>query len=125
MSRIDNASRIAEILRRQVGDLQSDQAARQSNSPSRSAQLRGQAQSLEQVVSRRLQAIDAADPERRQKAFKVFLESVLLAELGEQLLNDPAFYQLVDKVQAQMQADEGLREAMAQAADWLLSIANP
>ena len=125
MSRIDNSSRIGEILRRQVGELKSKHTSRKLATLNREGLLRGQSETLEQVVARRLQAIDAADPERRDKAFTVFLESVLLAELGEHLLNDPAFYQLVDRVRAQMQADGSLREAMDRAGDWLLTIANP
>lgn len=51
---------------------------------------------------------------------RVFLESVLLAELGESLINDDGFYQLVEQVQQQMAADSGLAEIMDQAADLLL-----
>jgi hypothetical protein len=73
------------------------------------------------VIARRVQAIDPGDPDRRRKAFRVFLESVLLAELGEALINDPGFYQLVDQVQSRMQTDADLARAMDEAADLLLA----
>jgi len=121
MPRIDTASRLAEILRRQIGELRSGRPSPRLSAGDKPGTGHGQVQTLAQVIARRLHAIDAADPDRRRKAFKVFLESVLLAELGDELVNDPAFYQLVEQVQAQMHNDSGLREAMAQAADWLLA----
>ena len=75
---------------------------------------------LDVTVARRVRAIDPQDPDRRRKAMRVFLESVLLAELGESLINDDGFYQLVEQVQQQMAADSGLAEIMDQAADLLL-----
>jgi hypothetical protein len=72
------------------------------------------------VVARRVRAIAADDPERRAKAVRVFLESVLLAELGEALIHDPAFYQLVERVHAEMASDAELARAMDEAAAHLL-----
>ena len=122
MSRIDSAGRIAEIVRRQVDALRdpaSPGAGRSAGQERRGTA--GEAPSLAAVIRRRIQAIDPSDPDRRRKAFRVFLESVLRAELGEALINDPAFYQLVDQVQAQMHADADLARAMDEAADLLLA----
>jgi len=125
MSRIDSAGRIAEIIRRQVDALRDPAprgASRTAGQSSRSAA--GGAVSLGAVIARRVQAIDPDDPERRRKAFRVFLESVLLAELGEALINDAGFYQLVDQVQTRMQADADLVRAMDEAAELLLARTN-
>lgn len=122
MSRIDSAGRIAEIVRRQVDALRdpaSPHAGRSAAQGRRPASR--EAASLGAVIARRIHAIDPSDPDRRRKAFRVFLESVLLAELGEALINDPGFYQLVDQVQAQMHADADLARAMDEAADLLLA----
>lgn len=75
---------------------------------------------LASTLARRVAAIDPADPDRRRKAFRVFLESVLLDEWGPQLINDPGFYQLVANVHTQMEASAELRGLMDQAADRLL-----
>ena len=123
MSRIDSAGRIAEIVRRQVDALRdpaSPGAGRSAAGQERRASSRESA-SLGAVIARRVQAIDPGDPDRRRKAFRVFLESVLLAEVGEALINDPGFYQLVDQVQSRMQADADLARAMDEAADLLLA----
>jgi hypothetical protein len=122
MSRIDSGGRIAEIIRRQVDALR-------DSAPRAAGRGAGQdpfptsreAVSLSAVIARRVQVIDPDDPDRRRKAFRVFLESVLLDELGEALINDAGFYQLVDQVQTRMQADAELARAMDEAADLLLA----
>jgi len=48
------------------------------------------------------------------------LESVLLAELGEELINDPAFYAMVDQVQRTMEASPQIEAAMVTAVARLL-----
>jgi hypothetical protein len=75
---------------------------------------------MEAMVRRRVGGIDPDDPGRGRKAFRVFLESVLLQEFGEQLINDPAFYLMLDAVQAQMEADPHLSGAIEQAIALLL-----
>ncbi|HEV8690641.1 MAG TPA: hypothetical protein VGQ91_10125 [Ideonella sp.] len=75
---------------------------------------------LASTIARRVAAIEHTDPDRRRKAFRVFLESVLLDEWGPQLINDPGFYQLVAHVHGQMEASAELRAMMELAADRLL-----
>ena len=68
----------------------------------------------------RLRAIRHDDPERRRKAFRIFMEATLRDEFGR-LLQDPAdFDGLVEQVTAQMYADPDLRSACDAAADALL-----
>jgi hypothetical protein len=76
---------------------------------------------LASAIARRITAIDKTDPDRRRKAFRVFLESVMLDEWGQQLINDPGFQQLVDNVQSQMETRADLRELMQEAASRLLA----
>jgi len=72
------------------------------------------------TVSQRIRAIDTADPDRRRKAFRFFLEATLAAELGGELIDDPAFYRLVDEVQESMNQDTSLQPALIRATDELL-----
>lgn len=72
------------------------------------------------LMAQRLRAIDPADPQRRRKAVRVYLESELAREFGQGLLNDPAFAQMVDAVQSQMQDDPDTATAMEKVADLLL-----
>lgn len=75
-----------------------------SNAPSKPtlSELRGH-------IGKRILAINPDDPRRHQKAVRVFLETVLLNELGAGLINDPRFYDLVTEVQSAMEGDESLK----------------
>lgn len=77
------------------------------------------------LIAERVRALDPADPERGRKAFRIFLESVLLAELGEELINDHAFYELVDRVQRTMEASPQIATAVSKAVARLLEPAAP
>lgn len=72
------------------------------------------------LISQRVKALDPADPQRGRKAFRIFLESVLLNELGQELINDSAFYQMVDQVQQTMEQDEKIAAAIEKAVASLL-----
>ncbi|HEX7640606.1 MAG TPA: hypothetical protein VF472_00190 [Burkholderiaceae bacterium] len=77
------------------------------------------------LIAKRLGALDRTDPERGRKAFRIFLESVLLNEFGEQLINDPGFYQMVDGIQMQMESNAEIAAIMQQAIAKLLGGAAP
>jgi hypothetical protein len=70
---------------------------------------------------RRVAAIDPQDPQRRRKALRLFLESVLRREWGASLINDAGFHQLVATVQSQMESEPQLAAAIAAAGDELLA----
>ena len=80
---------------------------------------------LDQLISQRMAAIPPDDPDRRRKAFRLFLESVLLNELGENLLNDPGFSQLIDTVQLQMESMPETAATIQEATRLLLDGARP
>jgi hypothetical protein len=134
MTSIDPAAQLTVYLRSQLAGLQRTapvglpaHRSSQSSAPSTS---RGHTrpghpaapprEDLAQAIARRVSVIEPADPDRRRKVFRVFLESMLLEEWGAQLINDPAFYQLVETVHSQMAADARLQSLMDQAADRLL-----
>jgi len=75
------------------------------------------------ALARAVVAIDPDDPQRRRKAFRAFLQSVLAREVGIQVPEDPAFQSLVDQVQQAMELNPRLREAMARAGEMLLESA--
>lgn len=76
---------------------------------------------LDEIIIERCQAIAVDDPQRGRKAFRVFIESVLLASFGDQLINDPKFYDMVDSVQATMETEPTLMTAITSAISHLLS----
>ena len=58
---------------------------------------------------------------RRERAFALFVESLLLAEFGTALATDPGLPTLVERVAAQMRADERLAPMIDDVADRLLA----
>ncbi|HUR89726.1 MAG TPA: hypothetical protein VMZ74_11615 [Ramlibacter sp.] len=123
MDGIDPANQLAALIRVQVAALRQRQggaraAPREAGTPADSPN------DLSAVVAQRIRAIPGDDPERERKAFRLFLETVLLSELGETLVNDPSFAVMVDHVQQQMEGDPKLKEASLAAARELLKSAD-
>jgi hypothetical protein len=76
---------------------------------------------LAALIELRVRQLDRDDPQRGRKAFRLFLESVLLAQFGSGAGNDPKFHLLVDDVQAAMERSDGMRAMMDQAIGHLLA----
>lgn len=91
--------------------------------PEASAQEETQelAPQLQQLVALRIRGLDADDPYRRRKAFRVFLEAVLVQTFGRDRIDGPAFDQMVDKVMHRMESDAALSTSMSQAGELLLA----
>lgn len=76
---------------------------------------------LAALITARVRQIGRDDPQRGRKAFRVFLEAVLLSHFGSGMLNDARFFQMVDDIQLAMEADAGTQALMAQAIEQLLT----
>lgn len=122
MTSIDSTSALVAIIRQQVaGARTSVQSGKNTPAGATSASARKGARSLSELVAQRIGAIGADDPQRNRKAFRAFLESVLLGELGMNLINDPAFYHIVDTVQTTMEGDPDLASRIDEAGQLLLA----
>jgi hypothetical protein len=73
------------------------------------------------TLLQRISSISSDDPDRRRKAVRVYLEGELSREFGDGLLNDPAFPQMLDAVQQQMQEDAQTAKAVDALGDLLLA----
>jgi hypothetical protein len=116
---VDAAGPVQQI----VAAIRAEMAGRVQAGAPRKAARRPQARTGS-LIADRVRALDPADPDRGRKAFRIFLESVLLAELGEELINDHGFYDLVDRVQRTMEASPQLAAAMSKAVARLLEPAS-
>lgn len=81
----------------------------------------GGAESLSAMVARRIASIDLADPSRERLAFRVFLESVVMADLGEHLSGHPSIDAVLSRVEQEMASDAATLSLMVQAGAELLS----
>lgn len=125
MTRIDSAAQLAALIRQQIATSREAVPLRgrqpQTATGRAASKPGGQpGATVQATIAQRVAAIDPDDPDRPRKAFRVFLEAVLLSELGQHLADDPAFYQLVSDVQQQMQADPRLAAAIDRASAALL-----
>lgn len=120
MTSIDPRQRLTALVRSEVAAFQEragTQRARKTPGTESPQRAGGTDAAL---LAQRLGAISPEDPQRRQKAFRVFLESTLLRELGGGLIQDPRFPQMVDAVQARIQEDAQLDGAAEEVAVYLL-----
>ena len=120
MEPVHNIAQVMQALRRQMaanlerlgqsGKL-TGKAGPLSGTPSQRVQP-----TVQQAMARRIRSIAPDDPGFLEKATLVFVESVLLAEFGEKLLNDPAFRDLAAQVQSAMISNAEIREDLRRLA---------
>lgn len=116
MDPINNVSQLVETLRKQLVESQ-NRTAPSSKAPSKlgptAASGRPDIGEVQQKIREKLRRIDSNDLKAEQKSIRIFLESVLLWEFGERLMDDPKFYALLDDVQHSMESDTAVRESLA------------
>lgn len=123
MSRIDSLSQVMETLRRQLAESAKklDRGGK-SRAKSDTASIshgvsKIPAQDLQKRVRDRLQAL--GDGASRQKAARVFLESVLTWEFGDDLVHDARFAEMLNEIDKTVEADPELRMQMQALFDQL------
>jgi hypothetical protein len=118
MTSIDPRSNLLAAAREQLASLRHSQkrapaAASQTNASSRAGEVSS-------PLAQRLRALDPQDPDRPGTAVRLYFESELLREFGDDLLKDPAFSPMVDAVQAQMREDPQIAAAAEALGEWLV-----
>jgi hypothetical protein len=121
MTSISNVQQIVEVIRQQLAT-RTDARVRRSEGAGAPAAKSGP-KDITALIGQRIRAIDRDDPNRGRKTFRVFIESMLLSELGEELINDPQFYRIVDDVQQQMETDPAIKSSVSAAIQDLLKLA--
>lgn len=121
-SSIGSVNQLVSLIRTQLSS-RSDAVltASRHNKRAPSSAKSDTARSLQSLITQRIKAIDPDDSQRGRKAFRIFLESILLSHFGENLINDPQFYQMVDEIQTTMEADTDIRQQIDAAVQHLLS----
>ena len=118
MQPVDNLSQIMQVLRRQMAEnlQRMRDGGKATGLPMPAAPAARTSAPLRQTVARRIKAIDVDDPSYRDKVTALFVESVLLAEFGEGLVNEPEFRDLAQQVQSALLADAELQSSLSQLA---------
>jgi len=119
VSTIDPRSTVLAALQARLAPLRTARAA--VRPPAGAPANADSSQAVASTVARRIAALDPSDPDRRRKAVRVVLEAELARAFGSALLNDPAFPEMLDTVQAQMQADPQSAAAVHALGNLLLA----
>ncbi len=77
------------------------------------------AQSHVSTLASRLIVLRRDDPQRTRKALRLFIEAVLLDELGGEFILSAEFERLVDRSLSAIEKDEALRDTLLQATQEL------
>lgn len=120
MTSVDASQRLALLLRSKLPGF-TGPAPKGVAGANAAHASKNQAGDLAGVVAQRIQALGKDDPDRRRKAFRIFLESLLLERLGPNLVQDSSFVAMVDAVQGQMEADAELAGAAAALGELLVT----
>src|SRR5690348_9858087 len=113
MEPVDGVTQAMEILRRQMAE-NLDGLKRTGKDPSRVATRptvgsSAMSPSIPEIVARKIRTMDPLAPDFDQQASSVYIESVLIAEFGDRLVNNPAFHDMLSAVQKTMLSDETIR----------------
>src|SRR3954469_17536683 len=106
MDPLGGASPVMEILRRQMSE-NLEKLRRAGNVTAGARPLphlasRSVAPNLRQTLARRIGSGDAKDPQFQEKATALFVESILVSEFGDELINDSGFRLMIREVAGMM-----------------------
>jgi hypothetical protein len=121
---ISTTGQLVAIIRARLSSTQGGNSSKMRPAPNQTLGKSSvyRPENLEAHIALRIQEIGRDDPQRGRKAFRVFLESIVLTHFGEHLINDPKFYQLVDDIHMSMDNDPGIRHLVNSAIDHLFSL---
>jgi len=121
MTSINNVQQIVAVIRQQLATRTAPFEPRLRRGESTAgAAAKSPPKDISALIGQRIRAIDRDDPNRGRKTFRVFVESILLSEFGEELINDPQFYRIVDDVQQQMETDPATQTSVSAAIQELV-----
>jgi hypothetical protein len=118
LTTIDPSSQVALALKSQVAAMKERGRVKGGAAQQAASTPHG---TVSGTLAQRMQAIAPDDPNRRQKAVRLFLQAELVREFGDALLNDPQFGTMLDAVQEQMARDEKTAAAVSALGDLLLA----
>lgn len=120
---ISNLSQLVEVLRRQLASRPESERATTRGSVSQSADKPNPGSAFNDIqanIRDKVAAINSDDPDRRKKAIRIFIESVLYQEFGDRVIHDPRLYSLASEVQQSMEAEPAIKTKLEQLADELM-----
>jgi hypothetical protein len=124
-----NIQQIAAVIRQQIETVNGGQRAEpgvirsERNKEVKSGKngTARQQPGLSGLIAQRIASLGREDPERGRKALRIFLESLLINEFGDALINDPEFYQMISEIQMRMENIPQIAASIQMAISHLLA----
>ena len=113
----DAVRALASLIQRSIGQRGKSRSERRK-SEGKAASRRTDA-ILHDVVER-VRAIDSTHPDRGRIAIRLFVEGILVAELGQRLSLEPGFHAVVREVEETLYATPALEADLEQVVNTLL-----
>lgn len=110
MDAITRLNRLMDTLRQQLAGStkRTDAATRQSTAGEVQSHGRTEGRNIQELRARieaRMHALEAGTPDRNRRARRIFFESVITWEFGDELLLDSQFLRMIDDIEKTVEAD--------------------
>ena len=114
MDPVNGLNRLMELLRRRMTETPS-RVEKRAISTSRSAyteqpSVKPSLAQLEAGIAERIKCVDPSDENYNTKATRIFIESVLKWEFGEELIQDTHFAEMVREVNNMFKSDPNIQK---------------
>lgn len=126
MAQIEGLGYMLEVLRRRMSSTahrpqSSSSSGRTSNTEAPAPpQPRASVDALREKVRERIGGLDPREGEHREKAIRIFLESIILWEFGDELAPTHEFSEIITNIRSEMNAHPTLRSHLNSLVDELL-----
>lgn len=122
MDPVNGLNQIMQVLRRRLGSKATQESKNLSKSSQPATGTHSTAKPGSDEILRRIgERIQALNPDEKRgaKAMQIFIESVLVWEFGEELLQDPRFTEIAREVQHTISENELARQKLTALLDQL------
>lgn len=126
MAQIEGLGYMLEVLRRRISsntqraEATSSTKSQDSSSATSRMPTRTNVAALREKVRDRLRSLNPDEPQHRNKAVRIFLESVILWEFGEDIAPSAELAEIVTSISSEMDAHPTLRNNLHSLVDELI-----
>jgi len=108
MDKIKQVNSIFQIARSHITNKNNINSTAKSKKTSKSTNKKNKKLSISELktsIFKKVKNLDNTDSDYSQQVQKIFLESVLIREFGEELANDPDFHEMINKINDSISKD--------------------
>lgn len=123
MDRINSINQVVELIRQRLGSSPSTRNPNRSTNTSRRETPHWlTSEQVQHRIVERLRQLPPNEPKYRDTARKIFVEVVLSTELGDTLLLDTRFMEVIEQVQATISSNPELSASLDKVLDEISTV---